>query len=110
MMTSPDMPADIRQWYAAGLDTHPGLVRSAKHHGVTLLAGTDQPVGALVDKIVFLHGAGLSAHDAIGATSWTAREALGLPCLAENDRADLIWFENDPRQDLETLRAGPHRD
>lgn len=105
MMASPDMPTNIQQWYAAGLDTHPALVRSAKDHGVTLLAGTDQPVGALVDEIMFLHGAGLSAHDAIGAASWTAREALGLPCLAEGDRADVIWFEHDLRRDLESLRA-----
>ncbi len=105
MMADPGVPAQIRQWYAAGVEAHPNLVRSAMDHGITVLAGTDQPVGALVDEILFLHHAGMSSHDAIGAASWTAREALGFPCLADGDRADLICFDHDPRQDLESLRA-----
>lgn len=105
MMSGPEIPAEIRQWYTTGLDAHPGLVRSARDHGVTVLAGTDQPVGALVDEIHFLHNAGMSAHDAIGAASWTARETLGFGCLAEGDRADLISLGDDPRQNLDSLRS-----
>lgn len=105
MMAGSEVPAVIREWYGSGLAAHPGLVRSAKEHGVTVLAGTDMPVGALVDEIRFLHDVGMNAHDAIGAASWTAREALDFPCLAEGDRADLIRFEQDPRENLESLRA-----
>lgn len=104
-MDTSEVPEQIRQWNKTGVQTHPDLVRHAKEQGVTVLAGTDQPVGTVVDEILFLHDSGMSAHEAIGAACWTAREALGFPCLAEGDCADLIWFDRDPRQDLETLRA-----
>lgn len=104
-MLDASQPDDIRSWYADGLADHTDVVRGALERGVPVLAGTDLPVGALVDEVAWLHSAGLSAHDAVGAASWTAREILDLPRLRHGDRADLLWFADDPRDDVERLRS-----
>ncbi|APU13454.1 MULTISPECIES: amidohydrolase family protein [Actinoalloteichus] len=104
-MTDDAVPSAMRRWYADGFAAHPGLVRRAREEGVTVLAGTDLPVGALVDEIRWLIEAGLPVADAIGAASWTAREVFDLPRLRAGDRADLIWLEHDPREDVELLRT-----
>lgn len=103
-MQGDGMPQNLRRWFRDGLAAHPALVREAVRAGVTVLAGTDLPVGHLVDEITWLAAAGLPAEAAIGAASWTAREALGLPRLREGDRADLIWLARDPRLDVGSLR------
>lgn len=104
-MAGADVPELIRDWFATGLQAHAGLVQKAQKLGVTVLAGTDLPVGALIDELQWLNSAGMSAEEAIGAASWTAREVLDLPRLREGDRADVIWSENDPRDNLEELRT-----
>ena len=104
-MSDESLPQGMREWFADGLAAHADLVRSARDRGVTVLAGTDLPVGALVDEIAWLADAGLDAHEAGRAACWTARRTLGLPRLREGDRADLIWFDRDPREDLELLRS-----
>ncbi|ASO18978.1 imidazolonepropionase-like amidohydrolase [Actinoalloteichus hoggarensis] len=106
-MTDDAVPPALRHWYAEGLAAHPGLVRRAWEEGVTVLAGTDLPVGALVDEIRWLIDAGLPVEDALGAASWTAREFFDLPRLRDGDRADLVWLEHDPRADVELLRTPP---
>lgn len=98
-------PEPMRDWYADGLRKHPDLVRAAMRRSVPVLAGTDLPVGSLVDEVHWLHHAGMSAHAALGAATWTARAVLGLPRLRHGDRADLLWFDTDPRDDLEALRS-----
>lgn len=103
-MTGEEIPDALRRWFAAGRARHAELVRRAWTAGVTVLAGTDLPVGALVDEIAWLAATGIPAHDAIGASAWTARKALDLPRLREGDRADLIWMTEDPREDLDRLR------
>lgn len=104
-MLDSSQPTELRTWFAQGLEGHPGMVNGAHDRGIPVLAGTDLPVGALVDEVVWLHRAGLSAHDSVGAASWTSREVLDLPRLRHGDRADLIWFAHDPRDDLEMLRS-----
>lgn len=104
-MLDSSQPTELRTWFARGLEGHPGMVIGAHDRGIPVLAGTDLPVGALVDEVAWLHRAGLSAHDAVGAASWTSREVLDLPRLRHGDRADLIWFAHDPRDDLEMLRS-----
>lgn len=104
-MLDSSQPADLRTWFAEGLENHPDVVIGARDRGIPVLAGTDLPVGALVDEVVWLHRAGLSAHDAVGAASWASREVLDLSRLRHGDRADLIWFAHDPRDDLEMLRS-----
>ena len=103
-MASEEVPPALRRWYQDGLAAHPELVRRAWEAGVTVLAGTDLPVGSLIDEVQWLIAAGLPVEEAIGAASWTAREVLDLPRLRDGDRADLIWTENDPRAELDHLR------
>lgn len=104
-MDSPEVPETLQRWFTDGLASHPDLVRAARVRGVRVLAGTDQPVGALVDEIRWLHETGMRPHEAVGAATWSAREWFDLPRLREGDRADLLVLEHDPREDLERLRA-----
>ncbi|MEE2050701.1 amidohydrolase family protein [Nocardiopsis tropica] len=96
-MTGGDVPEPVARWYREGWARHPELVRRAHGAGVTVLAGTDLPVGSLPDEIRWLHRAGLPLEDALGAASWTARAWLGLPGLAEGAPADLVVLAEDPR-------------
>jgi imidazolonepropionase-like amidohydrolase len=84
-------------------------VASAIEAGVPVYAGTDAgggiQHGRIVDEIVALHGVGMSAVDAIGAASWGAREWLGFPSLTEGAAADIVVYDEDPRENLETLRS-----
>jgi imidazolonepropionase-like amidohydrolase len=103
MMAGDDVPPVTRHWFGEGWARHPELVRRAHEAGVPVLAGTDLPVGALLDEIRWLCRAGLPAEDALGAASWTAREWLGLPGIAEGAPADLMVVADDPRVHLDTL-------
>jgi imidazolonepropionase-like amidohydrolase len=84
-------------------------VASAIEAGVEVYAGTDAgggiQHGRIVDEIVALHGVGMSALDAIGAASWGAREWLGFPSLTEGAAADIVVYDEDPRENLEVLRT-----
>ncbi|MFD4643998.1 amidohydrolase family protein [Lentzea sp. NPDC058436] len=84
-------------------------VASAIEAGVPVYAGTDAGGGIrhgrIVDEIVALHGVGMSAVDAIGAASWNAREWLGFPSLTEGAAADIVVYDEDPRENLEVLRT-----
>ncbi|MDE3064841.1 MAG: amidohydrolase family protein, partial [Acidobacteriota bacterium] len=94
-----------RAWIVEGTLAHPGLVAAAGEAGVRILAGTDsQPTGGVVDEIEALAGAGLPAHDALGAGSWAARSFLGLDGLVDGAPADVVVYESDPREDLAGLR------
>ncbi|GGM79391.1 putative amidohydrolase [Lentzea pudingi] len=93
-------------------DLHAGVsatVASAIEAGVPVYAGTDAgggiAHGRIVDEIVALHGVGMSAVDAIGAASWGAREWLGFPSLTEGAAADIVVYDQDPRENLEVLRS-----
>ncbi|MGW6445977.1 amidohydrolase family protein [Lentzea sp. NPDC055074] len=93
-------------------DLHAGVsatVASAIEAGVPVYAGTDAgggiAHGRIVDEIVALHGVGMSAVDAIGAASWGAREWLGFPSLTEGAAADIVVYDEDPRENLEVLRS-----
>lgn len=98
----PDSPR--KQWYVSGASVHGRLAAAALEAGVTVLAGTDsRPHGGIAAEIRALVTAGVSAHDAIGAASWTARSYLGLPGLAEGAPADVVVFDADPRTDLSQL-------
>jgi imidazolonepropionase-like amidohydrolase len=76
--------------------------------GVPVYAGTDAgggiAHGRIVDEIVALHEMGMSAENAIGAASWTARSWLGYRGIEEGAAADVIAYPEDPRQDLRALR------
>jgi imidazolonepropionase-like amidohydrolase len=100
--TRPDSPR--RDWFVGGTDRHGGLVAAAAEAGVTLLAGTDsRPHGRVADEIRALAAAGVPAHTALGAGSWTARAFLGLPGLVPGAPADVTVYAGDPRTDLSCL-------
>jgi imidazolonepropionase-like amidohydrolase len=96
----PDSPR--KQWYVGGASVHGALAAQAAEAGVTLLAGTDsRPHGRISDEVRALAAAGVPAHQALGAASWTAREFLGLSGLVPGAPADAVVYENDPRADLD---------
>jgi imidazolonepropionase-like amidohydrolase len=102
--TRPDSPR--RDWYVRGATAHPALVAVAAEAGVTILAGTDSaPHGRIVDEIRALVAAGMTAHAAIAAASWTARAYLGLAGLTPGAPADAVVYDADPRTDLAQLEA-----
>jgi imidazolonepropionase-like amidohydrolase len=72
-------------------------------------AGTDAggfvAHGRIVDEIVALAGIGLSAAEAIDAACSSARTWLGAGALDDGDRADVLVLQDDPLQDLSTLRT-----
>lgn len=87
-------------------------VRSAIEAGVAVYAGTDAgggiAHGRIVDEVVSLHAAGMSAHNALGAACWDARTWLGRPRLGPGASADLLVYATDPRADLAALRHPAH--
>ncbi|AGZ39667.1 amidohydrolase family protein [Actinoplanes friuliensis] len=96
--------SEFRTWYLNGVAGHPALIASAAEAGVTLLAGTDsQPHGRIADEIRALAAAGVPAHDALAAASWTARSYLGMPGLQPGAPADAVIYAEDPRADLDQL-------
>ncbi len=79
---------------------------AAVEAGVTVLAGTDsRPNGRVADEVRALAAAGVPAHQALGAASWTARAYLGLAGLTEGAPADAVVYDRDPRTDLAQLDA-----
>ena len=93
-----------RDWWLAGWDGMPPLIRSAHEAGVTVLAGTDSlPFGNIAAEVAQLRQAGLSAEAALGSASWTARDWLGLPGLVDGAPADLVAYADDPVATPEVL-------
>ena len=82
-------------------------IRDAWEAGVPIFAGTDAggslEHGRIRDEIAALVGAGIPQAEVIAQTSWRAREWLGFSGLTEGAEADLVVYDADPREDLETL-------
>ena len=98
----PDGPR--KDWLLGGATAHPALVAAAAEAGVTILAGTDsRPHGRVAVEIRALAAAGVSAHLALGAGSWSARAYLGLGGLEPGAPADAVVYDADPRGDLSLL-------
>lgn len=96
--------SERRDWLLSGWESTPERIRAAHEAGVTILAGTDGlPFGNIAAEVAQLLQAGLSAEDALGAASWTAREWLGLPGLDEGAPADLVIYGEDPIADPRVL-------
>ncbi|MCP2280294.1 amidohydrolase family protein [Nocardia amikacinitolerans] len=84
-------------------------VAAAHDAGVPIYTGTDAGGsirhGRIADEIIALTGAGLSAHDALGAASWNARTWLDRPGIEHGAPADLVVYREDPRLAPATLSA-----
>jgi imidazolonepropionase-like amidohydrolase len=83
-------------------------VAKAIEAGIPVYAGTDAGGGVahglIVDEIEALHRVGMTAEQAIGAASWTARTWLGYPSLTEGSAADMVVYTDDPRKNIGALR------
>ena len=75
---------------------------AARDAGVPVYAGTDAGSmvahGRIADEVEALKGIGMSASDALGAACWDARRWLGRPGLDHGASADLLCYNDDPRQ------------
>ncbi|HEX5088579.1 MAG TPA: amidohydrolase family protein [Nocardioides sp.] len=88
-------------------------IMSAHEAGVPIYAGTDAggvlPHGLIAEEVRELAAYGMSAHEALAAASWKARDWLGLdPLLDEGAPADLVVYDADPTADV-TVLARPAR-
>lgn len=98
--------------YAARMDDLyarlPQTLMAAYEAGVPMFAGSDSGGvarhGNLPGEVLALRGLGMSAHDALGAASWRAREWLGFSGLVEGAEADFVVYDADPLADLEVVR------
>ncbi|HTK67660.1 MAG TPA: amidohydrolase family protein [Pseudonocardia sp.] len=101
----PAYAAHMRELHAGSYD----VVRRAMEAGVAVYAGTDAggmiAHGRLADEVAELHTAGMSGTAALGAASWAARSWLGHPGLSVGERADLVVYAEDPRDDVRVLRS-----
>lgn len=113
--TFPALAAQASKYpkYAAHmLKLHEGVrdtVRTAIEAGVSVYAGTDAgggiEHGRLVDEIEALHGAGMTRTQALAAGSWAARGWLGYSSFEDGSAADIVAYQDDPREDLTALRS-----
>jgi imidazolonepropionase-like amidohydrolase len=91
-------------------DRFPRVVRAAVEAGVPVYVGTDAGStihhGLAAEEMLRLHEqAGMAPLDVLRAGSWGARQWLGFPGLGPGGLADLVAYDEDPRQDLRVLRA-----
>ncbi|RPI25703.1 MAG: hypothetical protein EHM57_01170 [Actinobacteria bacterium] len=89
-----------------GLDNVRLLLPEAERLGVTVLAGTDLavPHGRVAAEAARLVDFGLSPTAAVAAVSTAAYDYLGVDrAPAPGGRADAVFFDSDPREDVTTL-------
>jgi imidazolonepropionase-like amidohydrolase len=88
------------------------MVVSAYEAGVQIYAGTDAggalAHGRIADEVAALIAAGLPAPAAIGGASWRARDWLGREGIADGASADLVIYDEDPRE-VPGVLAHPRR-
>ncbi len=99
----PGYAAHMRDLYERRFDT----VGKAREAGVPIFVGTDAggqlPHGLAAREVEALTSAGLSVLEAIDAATWSARRWLGRPGIEEGEPADIVVYDEDPRQDVRTL-------
>lgn len=83
-------------------------LRSAYEAGVPVYTGTDAggvlPHGLVASEVLALHEqVGLPVEAALASASWGARRWLGRPGLEAGAPADLVVYDEDPREDLRAL-------
>jgi imidazolonepropionase-like amidohydrolase len=88
-------------------DRLPAVVRSAHEAGVPIYVGTDAggtiEHGLAAREMLLLASAGLTPVEVLRAGSWGARAWLGFPGLVEGGLADLVAYDEDPRENLRVL-------
>ncbi len=91
----------------------PAVVRAAVEAGVPVYVGSDAgggiDHGLAAREMLLLHNdAGMAPLDVLRAGSWGAREWLGFPGLVDGGLADLVVYDEDPREDLRALLTPRH--
>jgi len=76
--------------------------------GVQLYVGTDAGGtlrhGLIAQEAAEMVRAGIPTSEVWAAATWKGREFLRAPALEEGDPADLIIYDRDPLQDINTMR------
>ncbi len=70
--------------------------------GVTVMTGTDV-FGTIPQEVDLMTRLGLAPRDALAAATTAARSYLGFGALGDGEPADLISFDDDPRDDPAVL-------
>jgi imidazolonepropionase-like amidohydrolase len=78
------------------------LLPLAVERGVVVMTGTDV-VGTIAREVALLADLGLAPSVALAAASTRARRFLGHSELAEGEYADLVSYDDDPRDDPAVL-------
>jgi imidazolonepropionase-like amidohydrolase len=74
------------------------LLPLAADLGVTIMAGTDI-VGSIAREVTLMTELGLTPEVALAAASTAAHDFLGVGGLRAGELADLVSYNNDPRED-----------
>lgn len=78
------------------------LLPLALRLGVTIMTGTDT-FGSIPREVALMTELGLPPGDALAAATTAARGYLGFGALGDGDPADLVTFDDDPRDDPAVL-------
>ena len=104
----PGYAAHMRDLYARRYAT----IAAAHEAGVAVYVGTDAggqlPHGLVAKEIEELTQVGMTNTEAISAATWSAREWLGRPGIAEGESADFVVYRSDPREDVRTMAQPAH--
>jgi len=74
------------------------LLPLAVRLGVTIMTGTDR-FGSIPREVALMTQLGLAPCDALAAATTAARGYLGFGVLGDGEPADLVSFDDDPRDD-----------
>lgn len=97
----------VRQADAATAGNQPSPATDRVRRHIPIYAGSDTgglPHGRVVDEIIRLAHICMPAEEVLAAGSWAARRWLGLPGIEEDAPADIVVYDDDPRDDLKVLR------
>jgi len=104
----PTYAAHLRDLHSRRYET----VMAAHDAGLPIYLGTDAggslPHGLVAQEAAELVSAGLSTIEALAAASWGARSWLRRPGLDEGAGADLVIYQDDPREDITILATPEH--
>ncbi len=99
-----DERPDQEAWIEECLERMQTTLPLAVELGVPVLTGTDWfPVVTLADEAAMMVKLGLTPTQAIAAATVAPRRFLGLSELEAGAPADLVWYADDPREDLSRL-------
>ena len=94
-------PTEPREQWSARMTECLSL---AVRTGVAVLVGSDElPHGHIVGEMQAMARHGMTAEQVVQAATTLGRARLGLPGLGEGQPADLVLFNQDPRDDLDEI-------